>query len=55
VAPVLIGATRATVAARGTGGAATSEGWPGVGLLAVFALAYIVAGLLAYGPLLEDA
>jgi heme exporter protein B len=54
VAPVLIGATRATEAALGTGGAATSEGWPWVGLLAVFALAYAAAGLLAYGPLLED-
>ena len=55
VAPVLIGATRATEAALGTGGAATSEGWPWVGLLGVFALAYIAAGLLAYGPLLEEA
>jgi heme exporter protein B len=55
VAPVLIAATRATEAALGTGGAATSEGWPWVGLLAVFALAYSAAGLLAFGPLLEDA
>jgi heme exporter protein B len=55
VAPVLIGATRATEAALGTGGAATSEGWPWVGLLGVFALAYSAAGLLAFGPLLEDA
>lgn len=55
VAPVLIGATRATEAALGTGGAATSDGWPWVGLLGVFALAYTAAGLLAYGPLLEDA
>jgi len=52
---VLIGATRATEAALGTGGAATSDGWPWVGLLGVFALAYIAAGLLAYGPLLEEA
>jgi heme exporter protein B len=55
VVPVLIGATRATEAALGTGGAATSEGWPWVGLLGVFALAYLAAGLLAYGPLLEEA
>jgi heme exporter protein B len=54
VAPVLIGATRATEAALGTGGAPTSDGWPWVGLLAVFALAYSAAGLLAFGPLLED-
>lgn len=55
VAPVLIGATRATEAALGTGGAVTSDGWPWVGLLGVFALAYSAAGLLAFGPLLEDA
>ena len=55
VAPVLIGATRATEAAIGTSGTSTSEGWPWVGLLGVFALAYSAAGLLAYGPLLEDA
>jgi heme exporter protein B len=36
VAPVLIGATRATEAALGIGGAAVSEGWPWVGLLGVF-------------------
>ncbi|HEX9259941.1 MAG TPA: heme exporter protein CcmB [Acidimicrobiales bacterium] len=55
VAPVLIGATRASEAALGTGGAGTSEGWPWVGLLAVFALIYIASGLLAYGALLEEA
>ena len=55
VAPVLIGATRATEAALGTGGTATSDGWPWVGLLGVFAVAYTAAGLLAFGPLLEDA
>src|SRR5262249_22880777 len=55
VAPVLIGATRATEAALGTGGATTSDGWPWVGLLAVFALAYSAVGLLAYGSLMEDA
>ncbi len=56
-APVLIGATRAFESAlAGTGlGAGTAEGWPWVGLLAVFALAYLAAGLLAFGPLLEDA
>ena len=55
VAPVIIGATRAFEAALGTGGAATSEGWPWVGLLGVFGLAYIGLGLLAFGPLLEEA
>jgi heme exporter protein B len=54
VAPVLIGPTCATEAALGTGGAPVSDGWPWVGLLGVFALAYGAAGLLAYGPLLED-
>jgi heme exporter protein B len=55
VAPVLIGATRAFEAALGTGGADTSEGWPWVGLLGVFALAYSAVGLVAFGPLLEEA
>lgn len=55
VVPVLIGATRATEAALGTGGADVSEGWPWVGLLAVFALVYIAVGLVAYGSLLEEA
>lgn len=55
VAPVLIGATRAGEAALGTGGASVADGWPWVGLLSVFALAYVAAGLLAFGPLLEDA
>lgn len=55
LAPVLIGATRAFEAALGTGGAATSEGWPWVGLLGVFALAYTALGVVAFGPLLEEA
>lgn len=54
VAPVLIGATRATEAALGTGGAAVSEGWPWVGLLAVFAVAFGVGGSLGYGTLIDD-
>jgi heme exporter protein B len=54
VAPVLIGATRAFESALGTGGAATSEGWPWVGLLGVFALLYTAVGLVAFGPLLEE-
>ena len=53
-APVLIGATRATEAAFGTDGLATSEGWPWLGLLVVFAVLFIVAGALAFGPLLDD-
>ncbi len=54
VAPVLIGATRATEAALGTAGAATSEGWPWVGLLAVFAALFGVGGVVAFGALVED-
>lgn len=66
VAPLLIGASRAFQAALGTrlvddGSGklvrvvAVSEGWPWAGLLLVFALVYTAVGLLAFGPLLEDA
>ncbi len=55
VTPVLIGATRAYEAALGTGGASTSEGWPWVGLLGVFALAYSAFGLLGFAALMEEA
>jgi heme exporter protein B len=54
VAPVLIGATRAVESALGTAGAVVSEGWPWVGLLAVFAVAFGVGGSLAYGPLIDE-
>lgn len=54
VAPVLIGATRAVESALGTGGVALAEGWPWVGLLAVFAIAFGVGGALAFGPLIEE-
>ena len=54
VAPVLIGATRATEAALGVSGAATHEGWPWVGLLAVCAAVLGVGGTLAFGPLIEE-
>lgn len=55
VSPVLIGATRAVESALGTDGVAVSEGWPWVGLLAVFATAFGVGGALAFGPLIEEA
>ncbi|MCU1359589.1 MAG: ccmB [Ilumatobacteraceae bacterium] len=54
VAPVLIGATRATEAALGAGGATTHEGWPWIGLLTVFAALFGVGGMLAFGPLIEE-
>lgn len=52
VAPVLIGATQAFEAALDR---TPGEGWPWVGLLAVFAATYTVFGILAFGPLLEEA
>ncbi len=55
VAPVLIGASRAFESALGIGDRAVSEGWPWLGLLTVFALAYSALGLVAFGPLMEDA
>lgn len=55
VAPVLIGATRAVESALGTDGVALAEGWPWIGLLAVFAVAFGVGGTLAFGPLIEEA
>lgn len=54
VAPVLIGATRATEAALDASGAATSEGWPWVALLVVFAALFGVGGSLAFGSLIEE-
>lgn len=54
VAPVLIGATRATEAAFGSGGAAVSEGWPWIGLLAVFAVIFGAVGTVAFGPLVDE-
>jgi heme exporter protein B len=54
VAPVLIGATRATESAFSSGGATVSEGWPWVGLLAVFAVLFIAVGSVAFGPLIDE-
>jgi heme exporter protein B len=51
LAPVLIGSTRAFEAALA---GAPADGWPWVGLMAVFAVIYIVAGVLGFGPLLEE-
>ena len=54
VAPVLIGATRAVEAALGTGGTAIADGWPWVGLVAVFAVVFGAGGTLAFGPLIDE-
>ena len=52
VAPVMIGGTRAFEAAlAGT----TAQAWPWVQLLTVFAVVYLMMGVLAFGPLLEEA
>jgi len=54
VAPVLIGATRATEAALGTGNASPSDGWPWIGLLALFAVVFGAGGTLAFGSLIDE-
>lgn len=54
VAPVLIGATRAVEAALGTGGTALADGWPWVGVVTVFAVAFGAGGTLAFGPLIDE-
>jgi len=54
VAPVLIGATRAMESAFGSGGATVSEGWPWIGLLAVFAVLFSALGSVAFGPLVDE-
>ena len=53
VAPVLIGATRAVEAALGARGT-VSDGWPWMGLVAVFAVVFCAGGTLAFGPLIEE-
>ena len=54
VAPVLIGATRATEAALGTENATASDGWPWIGLLTLFAVVFGVGGTLAFGSLIDE-
>ena len=51
LSPVLIGATRAFESALGD---TPSEGWSWVGLMSVFAVMYLVAGTLGFGPLMEE-
>ena len=53
VAPVLIGATRAVEPALGAEGT-VSEGWPWLGLVALFAVIFGAAGTVAFGPLIEE-
>jgi heme exporter protein B len=54
VAPVLIGATRATEAGFGSGGTDVSEGWPWIILLVVFAVIFSAVGSVAFGPLVDE-
>jgi heme exporter protein B len=54
VAPVLIGATRATEAALGTERATPSDGWPWIGLLMLFAVVFGAGGTLAFGSLIDE-
>ncbi len=51
VTPVVLGGTRAFEAALA---GVPSDGWPWVQLLAAFAVLAVVAGVLAFGPLLEE-
>lgn len=51
LAPVLLGATRATEAALF---GPASDGWPWAGFLGAFSLFYLGAGILLFGSLLED-
>ena len=52
LAPVLLAATRASEAALAT---VPGDAWPWVRLLAVFAAIYTAFGVVAFGPLLEEA
>lgn len=51
LAPVLLGATRASEAALGSG---VDDGWSWCGLLAVFAAVYTMIGMTFFGTLLEE-
>ena len=51
VIPVMLGGTRAFQAALD---GAPSDGWPWVQLLVAFAVLVVAAGLVAFGPLLEE-
>jgi heme exporter protein B len=51
LAPVLLAATRGWEVALGQ---SVDDGWRWVGLLAVFAVIYVTAGVVAFGALLEE-
>lgn len=54
VAPVLIGATRATEAALTAGGITMREGWAWVGLLGGFAVLGAIGGIVSFGAMVEE-
>jgi heme exporter protein B len=54
VAPVLIGATRATQASLDVGGTSMREGWAWIALLVTFATVFGIGGSLAFGSLMDD-
>ena len=54
VAPVLIGATRATEAALNVGGITMQEGWAWVGLLGGFAALGAIGGVVSFGAMVEE-
>ncbi len=54
LAPVLLGAARASEAVLGTTSTSMADAWPWVRLLAVFATIYVAFGIVAFGPLLEE-
>lgn len=51
VAPVLLGATQAWMAALGT---SSTDGWKWLSLLGSFAAIYVAAGILSFSTLVED-
>lgn len=54
LAPLLIGASRATEASFGSQTIDTADGWAWVALLAVFAVTFTAAGAAAFGSLVES-
>jgi heme exporter protein B len=53
LAPLLIGASRATEASFGSLTIESADGWAWVALLAVFAVTFTAAGAAAFGTLVE--
>ncbi|MFP5318400.1 MAG: heme exporter protein CcmB [Acidimicrobiia bacterium] len=54
LAPLLLGAARASEAVMGATSTTLADAWPWVRLLAVFSTIYVAFGIVAFGPLLEE-